>query len=53
MGELDFITEAYGIQIRVNALVMEKLHVPCFGGTTFHRDVEGSVDQQISIVVTF
>ena len=38
LGEIDTSVSISGHKLRLRALVMKHLHVPCFGGTTFHRD---------------
>ena len=38
LGEVDFEVSFHGFQLRVRALVMEKLQADCFGGTNFHKD---------------
>ena len=40
LGEIDISVSVSGHKLRLRALVMKHLHVPCFGGTTFHRDNE-------------
>ena len=54
LGEVDFIAieASFGnINLRLRALVMPTLSVPCFGGRTFHRD-NHIIDCASSSVVT-
>ena len=38
LGEID-VNASYGdLKLKLRALVMKNLHVPCFAGTTFHKD---------------
>ena len=38
LGEINTTVKYRGISLQLRALVLRDLHVPCFGGTTFHRD---------------
>lgn len=54
MGEVDFLvieSSTGNAVLRLRALVMPTLSVPCYGGRTFHRD-NGIVDDVNSLSVT-
>lgn len=38
LGEIDITLQRGPIEVRLKALVMDKLQADCFGGTTFHYD---------------
>ena len=38
LGEIDIVLQRGSLDVRLKALVMEKLQADCFGGTTFHHD---------------
>ena len=55
MGEVDFLvieSSTGNVVLRLRALVMPTLSVPCYGGRTFHHD-NGIVDDVNSLSVTF